>query len=94
MLFTAALLVSCLKQAPVPMNLRVHISVTGACSVKGHDEVPCESLGALLKEMNAQSWCEIHIEVDKESQYRFLEAALASLRKEGFENVGFLNEKP
>jgi biopolymer transport protein ExbD len=89
----AASLASCGSAAvPAPMDLRVHISEAGKCSVPGHEEVPCGGLGGYVKALNAQSSCDILIVVDRESQYAFVEAALSSLQKAGFKRVGFVND--
>ena len=41
--------------------------------------------------LNAQPGCDSHIDVNRESQYRFVASALGSLKKAGFWNVGFEN---
>jgi biopolymer transport protein ExbD len=80
-----------MTEVPVPIALRVHISPTGECTVI-KVSMPCEGLGAYVKELNAQPGCDIHLEVDRQSQYQFVVVALSSLQKAGFKNVGFTND--
>ena len=77
-----------MTEVPVPIALSVHISRTGECTVT-KVTMPCDGLGAYIKGLNAQPSCDIHVEVDRESQYQFVVAALSSLRKAGFNTVGF-----
>jgi biopolymer transport protein ExbD len=51
--------------------------------------MPCDGLGAYVKDLNAQPGCDIHIDADRESQYQYVAAALGSLKKAGFWNVAF-----
>ncbi len=77
-------------EMPVPIALTVHISRTGECAVT-KVTMPCGGVGAYVKTLNAQPGCDIHIEVNRESQYQFVASALGSLKKAGFWNVGFEN---
>ena len=54
--------------------------------------MPCDGVGAYVKSLSAQPGCDIHLEVDRESEYQFVAPALASLKKAGFWNVGFAKQ--
>lgn len=79
-----------MTEMPVPIALTVHISRRGECAVT-KVTMPCDGVGAYVKALNAQPGCDIHIEVNRESQYQFVASALGSLKKAGFWNVGFEN---
>ena len=84
--------VSCgMTEIPVPIGLTVQISRTGECTVT-KVTMPCEGLGAYVKRLNAQAGCDIHLEVDRQSQYQFVMVALSSLQKAGFNRVGFVKQ--
>jgi biopolymer transport protein ExbD len=74
----------------VPIALTVHISSAGECTVT-KVTMACDGVGTYVKGLNAQPSCDIHVEVDRESQYQFVASALGSLKKAGFWNVGFAN---
>lgn len=80
-----------LTEVPVPIALRVRISRTGECAV-AKETMPCDGVGTYVKGLNAQPSCYIHVEADHESQYQFVVAALSSLQKAGFKNVGFVHD--
>jgi biopolymer transport protein ExbD len=80
-----------MTEIPVPIALTVHISRTGDCTVT-KVTMPCDGVGAYVKGLNAQPVCDIHLEVDRESQYQFVASALGSLKKAGFERVGFAKQ--
>lgn len=81
-----------LTEVPVPIALSVHISRTGECTVT-KVTMPCDGVGAYVKRLNAQPGCDIRVKVDRESQYQFVMVALNSLRKAGFERVGFAEQE-
>ena len=74
-------------EVPVPIALTVHISRTGECTVTKMT-MPCDGVGAYVRGLHAQPGCDIHLDVDRESQYQSVMVALKSLRKAGFERVG------
>ena len=80
-----------MTEVPVPIALSVHISPAGECTVTKLT-MPCEGLGAYVKGLNAQPSCDIHLEVDRQSQYQFVMVALRSLQKAGFNRVGFAKQ--
>ena len=91
-LVTAFASASCgLTEVPVPIALNIHISRTGECTVT-QVTMSCNGLGEYVKGLHAQPSCDIHIEVDRESQYEFVMSALSSLQKAGFKRVGFENK--
>jgi biopolymer transport protein ExbD len=90
----ALAIASCdLTEVPVPIALSIRISSTGECTVT-KVTMPCEGVGAFVKGLNAQPGCDIHIQVDRESQYEYVTTALRSLQKAGFKKIGFADRNP